>query len=212
MIDKKQDLIIKLAKLANSNNAEGEANSAARRVCKLLEEMNWNSGWDTARRSNPVQEKPFQQNPVYQQRPDPPFYHESWNHPPTGDASKGFADFINEMFGGGRGGGKTDTFRAEVERNRREREKQQREREADEWNRKSENARQYSPDPPNKYEYYMDENGQQKRKIKSNFKHVLKCTQCGSNTETGFIGNPAMFICTLCQWNIYQKAKGVSET
>ena len=38
------DLIIKLAKLANNNPSEHEANSAARRVCKLLAEGNFEFG------------------------------------------------------------------------------------------------------------------------------------------------------------------------
>lgn len=35
------DILIKLVKLANHNNAEGEANAAARRVCKMLSEDNY---------------------------------------------------------------------------------------------------------------------------------------------------------------------------
>lgn len=35
------DILIKLLKLANHNNADGEANAAARRVCKMLSEDNY---------------------------------------------------------------------------------------------------------------------------------------------------------------------------
>lgn len=38
-----QDLLKKLVLLANHNNSEGEANSAARRVCKMIEEDNFKS-------------------------------------------------------------------------------------------------------------------------------------------------------------------------
>jgi len=41
------DLIIKLAKLANNNPNENEANLAARKVCKLLAEANFNFGTNT---------------------------------------------------------------------------------------------------------------------------------------------------------------------
>jgi hypothetical protein len=37
-----KDLLIKLTKLANHNPNDNEANSAARRVCKMLEEANFN--------------------------------------------------------------------------------------------------------------------------------------------------------------------------
>lgn len=49
-----KDLIIKLAKLANNNPNEHEANSAARRVCKLLAEANFNFGstWNDVKRSS----------------------------------------------------------------------------------------------------------------------------------------------------------------
>jgi hypothetical protein len=52
------DLIIKLAKLANNNPNDNEANMAARKVCKLLAESNFNftthNGDDSRRRpSNP---------------------------------------------------------------------------------------------------------------------------------------------------------------
>lgn len=50
------DLIIKLAKLANNNPNENEANSAARKVCKLLAEGNFNFTNNT---TSPPKQPPF---------------------------------------------------------------------------------------------------------------------------------------------------------
>src|SRR6516165_11215196 len=51
------DLIIKLAKLANNNPNDNEANQAARKVCRLLAEANFNfpahNGDDSRRRPTP---------------------------------------------------------------------------------------------------------------------------------------------------------------
>ena len=41
------DLLKKLVCLANHNNSEGEANSAARRVCRMIEEANFEFGGET---------------------------------------------------------------------------------------------------------------------------------------------------------------------
>lgn len=48
-----KELIVKLAKLANNNPNENEANMAARKVCKLLEALNFENGWNTSRRAAP---------------------------------------------------------------------------------------------------------------------------------------------------------------
>lgn len=56
-----KDLIIKLVKLANNNPNDNEANNAARKVCKLLEEGNFENGWVTSRR-NTQQPNPNQPN------------------------------------------------------------------------------------------------------------------------------------------------------
>lgn len=47
------DLIIKLAKLANNNPNEHEANAAARKVCQLLAEGNFNFGLNIERTKEP---------------------------------------------------------------------------------------------------------------------------------------------------------------
>lgn len=50
----KKDLIIKLTKLANNNPNEHEANSAARRVCRLLEECNFIFDISSTELNNPT--------------------------------------------------------------------------------------------------------------------------------------------------------------
>lgn len=47
------DLIIKLAKLANNNPNEHEANAAARKVCQLLAEGNFNFGLNIEQTKEP---------------------------------------------------------------------------------------------------------------------------------------------------------------
>lgn len=93
VISKKQELLIKLAKLANSNNSDGEANSAARRVCKLLEDLNYLDGWNTSRRVEPSPEST-------QREYASPFENAFWE----------------EFFGGNRGSGKTRTAQTAQEK------------------------------------------------------------------------------------------------
>lgn len=74
MDSKKRDLLTKLVKLANHNPNDNEANLAARRVCKMLEEADFQleTTYGDVKRSD---------TPFWRQPPNPPKYTEPQSEP-----------------------------------------------------------------------------------------------------------------------------------
>jgi hypothetical protein len=72
------DLILKLIRLANNNPNDNEANLAARKVCVLLKDHNFNSQPlprpQTASQQNPYQRPPTEPAPTYTRTWNPPPY------------------------------------------------------------------------------------------------------------------------------------------
>ncbi len=90
MNNKTLELLKKLTKLANHNPNDHEANSAARRVCKMLEDANFNlvATWNDTKKTREPYYPPVDRTP-------PP------NYDPT---NINYNDFFNAFFGGRRGG------------------------------------------------------------------------------------------------------------
>jgi hypothetical protein len=92
---KKLEILQKLISLANNNPNDNEANSAARRACKLIVELNIN--FKVRNSSNQNQSNQNQYNP-----PKPnPSTQSPWNHPPYdyGPTYQDFDDLFSNLFG-----------------------------------------------------------------------------------------------------------------
>jgi len=183
------DLLKKLVRLANNNPNENEANLAARKACKLLEEADFSTA-----------------PPVTPQRPASTYGQSS----PTGRDP--FKDIFDEMFrnattgwkpseaqerfwrGGSAGGGKSnrnpseDDIRRENERIRRE---EQRFREQ----RNKENYYYKGP--------WMDE----PREYKHAQERELSCSKCTLKIWTKFVGDEKTYVCNVCQWNKFNEER-----
>lgn len=160
------DLLKKLTKLANNNPNDNEANSAARRVCKMLEEANWSLPSKTPNIDAMKQGtwEGFKPTPAQQQHP--------WNYPRQGGPI-----FTQEMYD-------------ELMRKTREQEKEYRRGfyTGKDWN-------QPINEPLN--------NARSKRGFNPNEKSLKKCTKCGKEVMTGFLGRPERFICQDCVWSSF---------
>lgn len=173
-----KELLIKLIKLANNNNSEGEANSAARRVCKMIMEDNFSIiGGDPSAKSR--RDKPFTYQDV-RRSPEPEFKSKPPNRPGTNpfqhapiyDEAKEFTDadyeallkrmrsdrfnirnsYVHFFYGGHRGGKKS----------------------------------------------WVDEAFNKESKEKPN--RLLKCRTCGRESFTKFQGRDDFYECVEC-WN-----------
>ena len=173
------DLITKLAKLANNNPNEHEANLAARKVCRLLEEGKFlfngtrtavdkipNAGnygtWNDVKRSTEPQ-----------WRSTPP---ESGSYNNYQDY---FWDIVNNM--------RNDPYRYGS------------------WEPfpKEEPPKQESP----KYYAWQDPKWNYVKPSEQKEKRLLKCKKCGNSKLTKFVGLAELFECNTCQWTAYERSK-----
>lgn len=195
------DLLIKFIRLANHNNADGEANTAARRVCKMLEEDGFkflkglpNSQPTTYNDVKRSTEPGFKSTP-----PQPTYQPPKW--------SKAQEDFFRE------------TNRRGPVNNRQDAEK-----EANYWETVEEDVRSgfaYGFDPRrnpfddakqnSEYEYYFNfRTGRNDKREKKARK--LKCRKCQQEVNTKFVGAEEMFICNNCQWTEWEEKRKKQET
>lgn len=86
------DLIIKLAKLANNNPADHEANAAARKVCRLIAEGNYQFNVPTAKPTQ--QQKPTTWNDV--RRSPEPFWRAKPQEP-TAPSAQEFWEIMEKL-------------------------------------------------------------------------------------------------------------------
>lgn len=173
------ELIKKLTKLANNNPNDNEANLAARKVCKLLEEGNF-----SLTQTNTT--------PTPSNRP------QSYGNPFT-------EDIFDAIYGrGSRGPGKSRTAYDKVREEQNKQQYDPRKRETkyreDYYDYVEYDEKIYNR-PFSNVQY--DEKGQRKSKLK----RILKCKECKQNQETGFVGLPELYVCDKCQWTAFRKGK-----
>lgn len=170
------DLITKLAKLANNNPNENEANLAARKVCKLLEEGNF--------KFNPNQ-------PV------------NTNNPGAGPGQRpsnyrSYSTSAEDIF--------RDIFRGTPYTNWEERRKKQEEINQKEKERRAEAAKQQYYKEQTNYDWMKtepifdtrdyDDLGNEKPKEPE--RRTLQCKKCGHHKSTQFVGHSSQFMCMVC--------------
>jgi len=210
----KIEILEKLIALANNNPNEHEANSAARRVCKLLVELKVN----------------FKTRGASQPKPQPQSKQQDWS---------GFTDIFNDDFIKRAREAKAqedaryaedrrkaqEFYEKEAEeqvRRNRERYDRMKQEQYDRKRGKSEPWYEREREPreakipkdvysarewdsgihiPNKHEYEF-------RPVTNEYVRVgqkkpRNCTQCGREYQTAYIGN--IFVCYNCHWNNYNK-------
>lgn len=229
------DLITKLARLANNNPNENEANLAARKACKLLAEGNFTfTNW------SPEPKKQQQQyNPA-----DSRNYRSASN-----PVDNPFADFFKsreKAWDGFKSPPKQEKTASEKIKEEQEKQYKAREYESRPFTddlfdmiNKIMEERKYQgyPNHDSDSEYWIKEIIRQqqaecdrnpfKSKRQSPFdiplgfgvkdpfgfneskpkkeKHPIKCTECGKEFNSAYIGN--LFICHQCHWDRYNKEK-----
>ncbi len=174
----KIDLLSKLIALANNNPNEHEANLAARKVCRLLIELKVNF------KSRSDQSKPATTWKDVQ-RSDSSFWKSSPQQPNSNPYTKAsdqnpYTQPNYDPF---------EFLRNEFIKAR-----------------DAERTKDYYKRPPTEYgipKDYPIYNYDEPKKPKE--KRPLKCTKCGNEKITGYIGN--LYVCDTCQWNEYQENK-----
>jgi hypothetical protein len=181
------DRLIKLAKLANNNPNENEANLAARKVCKLLAEAEFVfTAYDgSGKRKAPVPPQQRQQPGTWSgfDRLDSGYQYD-WEQ---------YADFIKKA--------RESRAREAKERETREQEARERARRTDEQYRKSYEEKQkqgYDPFSWFNSEFYNIRYDTEPRK-QPKPKRPLACKTCGAVIEAAFVGPEVMFECFTCQ-------------
>jgi hypothetical protein len=207
------DLITKLAKLANNNPNEHEANLAARKVCKLLAEGKFTfTNWSPEPKKNPVQQQPVYRsasNPV--DNPFADFFkkrQDHWNNygtPPKQEKTaseklkeeqerKARAQWTTTDYDFG--GFATDDLFDMINKIMEERKR-----------------RGYT-DTSSDNDYWINEFARQRKSwVDPTFKppskqkeeRFLKCKTCGNQKLTKFVGLPELYECNTCQWTAYAK-------
>lgn len=171
------ELIIKLAKLANNNPNDNEANSAARKVCKLIAEGNYNFGTTT---KQPTQ----QTNP--QRPPTMDYWEEFIRNMTNPNPASYWTGFDSENYSGR---GKSDR-----QRQREEEKKERVYRESEEYQRRKR-------DEQLKEEMNRRARQQAKGYDYTQPKTSRKCSKCGQPKMTAFTGPDFLFTCMDCLWS-----------
>jgi len=177
------DLLIKLVKLANHNNSEGEANSAARRVCKMIEENNFafNSTRQTPPRS--FDEETPRESPTGRR------YRGGWDY--------GFSDMYEEVLRRAREAAAREQKRQadlnEKIRKEREAERKKREEPIYEQHERPRWNWGYNPTPEQEDFFRRTQWGHEQPKNEGTER---ECTKCQLKVKTFNTKNP--FICSIC--------------
>lgn len=199
------DLLKKYTRLANNNPNEHEANVAARRVCKMLEEANWNLGTIVP----PIK-------PIVQPTSNPGPKDSDWvrnNWKPT----QAQEDFFRE----GRWkppnwkpAGTSEYQQAQAQEHARQKQKDY----VGDWYSYYDEMgdlgdafwEKIKGNTKNPYQRYTEPPSppDSSAKYDKNNKKILKCTICREDHNTGYIGHPGTYICNRCQWETFiNKAK-----
>src|SRR5215831_9723714 len=186
------DLITKLAKLANNNPNENEANAAARKVCKLLAEANFKFEKDIV--PSPNQQQSQQQNPnsydPYQDLQDilrdigrrHYAYGFDYDGPRQGEWTG---------FGGSRPKSRPNPGPSDSEKRRRDENAEREYRQSEEYKRRQRDANmkaeadKAAKDRQRGFDFTKD-------------KTLRMCSKCGITKLTAFFGEH--FVCNDCMW------------
>jgi hypothetical protein len=180
------DLLKKLVRLANNNPNENEANSAARRVCKMIEEAKFDFRATISGASNPQPSQGVRTWNDVQRSTEPQW--SSRPNPASDDAAQTIYDFINKMneekAKWQKENPQHDPFKAQWVNN------------YPNWGSKPGYKR-----PDFEGSYRKNEPKQEKPK------RPIKCTECGNVKETAFVGRDDLYVCNSCQWGQYNEGR-----
>lgn len=177
------DLLKKLVRLANNNPNDNEANLAARKVCRMIEEGKFNFG--AAALQTPPQTPPKATH-------QPTTWNDVKRSPEPEFRSRPFSGVDFDW----------DSFNAHMERIRRERNEYER-RTRQQTGREGEgnpiwdipfSSRPSAPPPRTEPKY-----GEREK--------ILKCDMCGGEFPTKFVGPPQAYRCNTCHWKVYHASK-----
>ena len=179
------ELITKLAKLANNNPNENEANAAARKVCKLLAEANFDFGKTTTSQQSNTNRGPegHYGSPMSEQE----FYDILRNMAGSRRYSQGYsygADYDGPFRPSGREKS-AERGKSDAER-RAEEEKKEQQYKADEENRRRQRDANMKKEAD--------------RVKRESSKTLRQCVKCGITKLTAYLGND--YICSECQWRV----------
>jgi hypothetical protein len=213
------DLLLKLVKLANHNNTEGEANAAARKVCKMLSENNyqWLEGVVRSNGGNQQQYKGASYDPfedlfrhVYNRTGRGPRNTGDWTNPPNYETAEQQR---------ARESRQEQARRDQEAREREQRDRDQRsrtywsgfdwgesreERQAREARERAEWKKQEERRTNSYYTWTGGERGN--KGFKKEYKETVRnCTQCGMSKMTTDEATP--YVCAACKWENYRKSR-----
>lgn len=161
------DLLTKLVKLANNNPNENEANLAARKVCKLIQEGDFKfngvaqkppSGPTIRTASNPSSPGSDWMRDFYTKPPDPAKQNAPWTYKPSEEQRKYYEDLMRDFI-----------------------------------------TVDFDSDPyANPYT----------KKRPAREKRPLKCSRCGVEQQTAFVGPPQVYVCHACHWKDFKQREG----
>ncbi len=182
------DLITKLAKLANNNPNEAEANSAARKVCKLLAEANFQFTGE------PVKQK-VQQGPVGDPFSSTDFYDWFYRFAQRDRARTQEQQRTEQQ--------RKQNYYTGYDPTDRQRQyyQEQKNKEQEYWTRKAYQG-SWTEEPKNKKWPGDDPFKKPSEQAKSE-KRLLKCKTCKNSKLTSFVGAAELFECNNCQWTAY---------
>ncbi|HYV52408.1 MAG TPA: hypothetical protein VE971_03855 [Candidatus Eisenbacteria bacterium] len=187
------DLITKLAKLANNNPNENEANAAARKVCKLLAEANFIFAKDAT-------PPPNQQSEPRAQRQGNPFDTEDLYDILRNMGNRHYAygfDYDGPRqgewtgFGGSRPKSRPNPGPSDSEKRRRDENAEREYRQSEEYKRRERDANM-------KKEAEQAEKDRKRGFDFTKDKTLRMCSKCGITKLTAFFGEH--FVCNDCMW------------
>lgn len=173
------DLFLKLLRLSANNTNDNEANLAARKACKMLDDALKGNETVTLKpyQTSRVKPQPHPQSAYREQRRNneqPPWSSRPQEPPPF--AYDNLADILRKMKEQYPNFGPRQT----------------------EWPKDKPKGGMYDDDGKR---YYYDHKSQRAKKVT----RKLKCKTCGDIIETMFVGAPEVFECNNCQWTAYQR-------
>jgi len=199
------DLLKKLTRLANNNPNDNEANLAARKVCKMLEEGNWSLNNPTPKTYNDVTrstEPQWRSTPP--NPPNPP------NNPFTNSYKSPFSEWnVEDLFNyfsgrGFTGGQRADKTASQYQQQQNAAYNQQRANQEEQ-----ERIRKKQAEWDKEYAERIRKTNEnikwEKEKRKNQPKRPLNCCRCKKPFMTSFMGLVDTFKCNECYWAEYNE-------
>jgi len=187
------DLITKLAKLANNNPNENEANAAARKVCKLLAEANFKFEKDKDTIPPPTQKQqqanytdPFSTEDLYDILRNMGNRHYAYGFDYDGPRQGEWTGF-----GGSRPKSRPNPGPSDSEKRRRDENAEREYRQSEEYKRRERDAKM-------KAEADKAKKNKERGFDFTKDKTLRMCSKCGITKLTAFFGEH--FVCNDCMW------------